>query len=194
MAGAAGIVVGNDLVRLRFELEGFDPVMVGLTGAVTKARDFRPFWRTVVAPWFFGLVQEQFASEGKAVGGWAPLSPRYAAWKATRYPGKTILRRTDRLMRSLTWTGATLATPEGIAVMGPTDATFGTSVPYARFHQRGTRTMRQRRILYLPSTPDPRDTLGRMLERWAREWFGGTVRAVSMPTAVSAGPGGRGTI
>lgn len=194
MAGAAGIVVGDSLVRLRFELEGFEPVMVGLTGAVTKARDFRPFWRTLVAPWFFGLVQEQFASEGAAVGGWAQLSPRYAAWKAKRYPGKTILRRTDRLMTSLTWTGASLATSEGIAIMTPDSATFGTSVFYGRFHQRGTRKMRQRRILYLPTSPDPRVTLGKMLQRWAQDWFGGLVRSTAMPVAVSPGPGGRGTL
>lgn len=192
MAGAAGIVVGSSLVRLTFAIEGYERADVGLTGAATKARDFRPFWRTVVAPWFFGRIQEQFASEGTAVGGWAPLSPRYAAWKAKRYPGKTILRRTDRLMKSLTWTGAALATPEGIAIMTPDSATFGSSVFYGRFHQRGTRTMRQRRILYLP--PDASVTLGKMLHRWAQDWFGGLVRSVAMPTAVSAGPGGRGTI
>lgn len=192
MAGAAGIVVGDGLVRLTFEIEGYERANLDLTGAATKARDFRPFWRTMVAPWFFGLMQEQFATEGAGVGGWVPLSPRYAAWKAKRFPGKTILRRTDRLMKSLTWTGASLATPEGIAVMTPTAAVFGTSVPYGRFHQRGTKKMRQRRILYLPTNAS--DTLGRMLHRWAQDWFGGLVRSVSMPTAVSPGPGGRGTL
>ena len=192
MAGAAGIVVGDSLVRLTFELEGYERADVALTGAATKARDFRPFWRTKVAPWFFGLMQEQFATEGAGVGGWVPLSPRYAAWKAKRYPGKTILRRTDRLMKSLTWTGAQLATPAGIALMTQDGATFGSSVHYGRFHQRGTRTMRQRRILYLP--PNASQTLGKMLHRWAEDWFGGLARSVALPTVVGAGPGGRGTI
>lgn len=39
---------------------------------------------------FRDLMTEQFSSEGKFAGGWASLSPRYAAWKEEHYPGRPI--------------------------------------------------------------------------------------------------------
>jgi len=45
-------------------------------------------------------VDLAFRTEGKIFGGWAPLSPEYAAWKAQRYPGRGILERTGKMRKS----------------------------------------------------------------------------------------------
>jgi phage gpG-like protein len=66
----------------------------------------------------------------------APLSPRYARYKAKRYPNAPILVRTGRLFRSLTTN-----TDDTIADIQPDHLTFGTRVPYALYHQLGTRKM-----------------------------------------------------
>lgn len=65
------------------------------------------------------------ASEMKAnlqAGKFTPLSKVYAARKAKRYPGKTILRATDEMLQSIDWN----AGPD-FAEAGPTDEK-------ARFH------------------------------------------------------------
>lgn len=101
----------------------------------------------VLASRFARLERAQFASEGAhASGGWAPLSPRYAEWKADHYPGQTILRREDDLYRSLT------SRPLGIEILEPTFMVLGSDVDYGLFHQLGTDRMPQRRPVELPES------------------------------------------
>lgn len=185
------------LVRLTFAIEGYERVSVGLSRWARQIRDFRPFWRQYVAPWFFAALVKHFHNQGILVGGWRPLSPRYAAWKARRYPGKTILRRTDRLIRSLTWSGGVVVQgagyggsvgPEGVFLAEETGAAFGTRVPYAHAHHYGAGRLPQRRILHLP--PGASRTLGRMLHRWAHAQATALGVTSSSPTPVSSGPGG----
>lgn len=100
-----------------------------------RTRDLTPAWlkfERVLARANRRRFLAQGASDGAA---WAPLSPRYAAWKANHYPGKTILRRTDELFRSLT------RVPMDVHRVTPSAAEFGTDVPYAIFHQLGTKHM-----------------------------------------------------
>lgn len=101
----------------------------------------RPAWEVLTSR-FAALEARQFASEGRAgsPAGWAPLSPRYAAWKARHYPGKTILRRTDELYNSLT------QRPLDIEVLEPSFMLIGSSVPYGRFHQQGDGLPRRRPV------------------------------------------------
>jgi hypothetical protein len=68
-----------------------------------RAADTAPAWRA----WGDDVehaFREQFDSQGVRLTGevWAPLSPRYAAWKARHFPGMPILRRTDVLFASMT--------------------------------------------------------------------------------------------
>lgn len=74
----------------------------------------------------------------------APLSARYARWKARRYPNTPILTRTGRLRASL----STL-TDDSIAQIAPDRLTYGTKVPYALYHQMGTRKAPKRPPLRL---------------------------------------------
>lgn len=181
--------LGADGLHLRFEIEGHERASVGISRYAKTIQDFRPFWRQQVAPWFFDLVQQGFASQGAPpVGRWEPLSKPYAAWKARRYPGRTILRRSDTLIQSLTWRGAQLQGRGGVATFHARAAELGTAIPYARFHQRGTRRMPARRFLYLP--PDASRVLGRMLARWAHAQATGLGRSGEAPSVVQPGPGG----
>lgn len=87
---------------------------------------------------------ENFALGGLPSGGWAPLSPRYAAWKLTHFPGAPIMIQTGELFRSLT------SLNNAAETITPTSATFGTTVEYAKFHQYGTRKMPARTIVFCP--------------------------------------------
>lgn len=185
------------LVRLTFAIEGYERVSVGLSRWARQIRDFRPFWRQYVAPWFFAALVKSFETQGAPVGGWKALSKPYAAWKARRYPGKTILRRSDRLIRSLTWSGGVVVHgaayggslgPEGVFLAEETGAAFGTRVPYARAHHRGAGRLPQRRILYLP--PGSNRAMGKMLHRWAHAQATALGVTTASPTPINSGPGG----
>lgn len=85
-----------------------------------------------------------FMSNGLRVGGWAPLSPKYAAWKSSRFPGTPTLVRTTKLFRAVkSLDGAN-------TIITPKFARLGVSVDYAKFHQYGTTRMPKRQIIFVP--------------------------------------------
>lgn len=91
------------------------------------------------------IWREHFAGEGVGPAGrWPPLSASYARWKMRHFPGKTILRRTDRMYKSLVQ-----KTSDSIQRISMTELELGTAVPYASFHQRGTTRMPARMIVDL---------------------------------------------
>ena len=96
-----------------------------------------------------GMFAAQFPTEGAhgASGKWAPLTARYAAWKARRYPGRKILELTGLLKGSLTSAGH----PDEVVQESKTSLWVGTAVPYAQYHQFGTPIMRKREIVSLTS-------------------------------------------
>lgn len=87
---------------------------------------------------------DNFTTQGLPVGGWAPLSAEYASWKATRFPGAPPMVQTGRLFRSI----ADLSDPQ-VNEINKLSATFGTGVPYAKFHQYGTEKMPKREIVFI---------------------------------------------
>lgn len=97
------------------------------------------------AQWFRGRMVKQFASEGGAGNRrpWKPLSPPYAAWKSKHYPGRKILARSGRLRESLTRPGA------GLLAASRNEIVIKTDVPYASFHQKGTRTLPKRQLIVM---------------------------------------------
>jgi len=71
--------------------------------------------------------------------GWEKLSPTYAEWKAKHYPTAGILELDGTLKRSLvSGTSDTIIRREQGGVK------IGTAVPYAVFHQEGTKKMPRR--------------------------------------------------
>ena len=108
-----------------------------------RANDMRPvLWRA--KQWLRFANEENFRQAGLPSGGWSPLDPEYSAWKNLREPGAGTMIRTGRLFRSLT---SLDAPPNKIDIM---EATFGTKVEYAKFHQYGTTRMPQRKVVYEP--------------------------------------------
>lgn len=171
---AAGNLNG---MRLQMTAPNAKAINVALSRFGGLISDFEPFFREDLAPAIFDKVASNFKTEGSHSGGgggrdaggrflaagglWKPLSPTYAAWKAKHFPGMPIMRRTDRLFRSLTYDGGRVG-PEGIARFGKRSAEIGTSVPYGILHQRGTRHMPARPVLVLVSS----ETAGRLLHRF----------------------------
>lgn len=74
----------------------------------------------------------QFLTEGLQGGKkWAPLTPKYAAWKLKKVGPQRILRLHGDLEKSFT------NKPMGVEEVGPREARFGSDVRYAVFHQFG---------------------------------------------------------
>jgi phage gpG-like protein len=145
-------------------------------------RDWRPFWRDYAAPKFFADVQRNFETQGAYVGGWQPLSTRYAAWKAKHFPGKPILVRRGALKASLEQGGA-----GNVSRVTEKAAEFGTSIGYAKYHQGetpGKGIIPRRRILFVPTNAS--EGYGRLMQRYIRDQIelgagstGGGARTVS---------------
>lgn len=135
-------------LRFRFEIEPND---VLLSRAISRlgeyATDLRPLWDRIQED-LRDSERKQFDSEGKQSGRpWAPLSPRYAAWKAKHYPGNGILVRTGRLRIAATGTGGELEVRKS-----QREFLWRLLVPYAKYHQGGTSRMPQRRPVDLSDT------------------------------------------
>ena len=124
--------------KLEFKLEppGEQPLRRAFV-LYKRIDDLTPAWQRMI-PALQDYIARRIASGGTLhnLPPFAPLSPRYARYKAKHYPGAPILVRTGRLFRSLTTN-----TDDTIADIQPDHFTFGTRVPYALYHQLGTRKM-----------------------------------------------------
>ena len=98
---------------------------------------------------FLDEVGESFSSRGRSTGTqWAPLSPVYAAWKNSAYPGRPLLVLTGRMRESFDSNSRDLIynrKQKNYKML-----TLGTRVPYAGYHQSGTSKM-PRRPLFVVS-------------------------------------------
>jgi phage gpG-like protein len=119
-----------------------------LAQAVTDWRKY--IWpgvrRDALRPW----LRKQFASQGiqGSHGKWAALSPVYAAWKSKRYPGKPILQASGAMMKDL------------LSEINEGETTarsmlYGTRIPYALYHQTGTKTKTGKRKMPARRIFDP---------------------------------------
>lgn len=128
------------MLTLTVERSGLETLQrVGQGLRAVADMDFVPFFERVVEPDFERIELEQFASQGARGegGGWAPLSPAYAAAKAKRFPGRPILEASGRMKGSLTQRGH----PDGFRRVTRDTYERGTSVPYADAHARGSARM-----------------------------------------------------
>jgi len=130
-------------VKFSFEVDGKVEFKRSFNRFEKQIDDLRFVWDSVYR-WFLERNREQFAKEGSTgeSGAWQPLSRRYAEWKQKHFPFKKILRRTDRLYRSLIAKG-----DENVFNPQPQFVELGTVVPYAVFHQRGTKKMPARPLI-----------------------------------------------
>ena len=115
----------------------------GIEGLEAQIKDFTPVWPKV-AEVVRAALARGFEQEGNVYGKWAPLTRKYGAWKARRFPGRKILHGPDRprhiggqLRDSLTRKGH----PDAVQTETPTGLFISSDVPYATYHQHGTGRM-----------------------------------------------------
>lgn len=135
---------------LRIEGAGFEPLTLALDRFGDNISNPQPLFEAI-ADSFARSQEDNFSSSGAVHGGWAPLSPRYAAWKSARYPGAPILTLTGQLRASMT------SRPFGVEIIDSRRMVVGTAVPYAKYHQQGTSKMPQRKIINPPTSGELRD-------------------------------------
>ena len=97
---------------------------------------------------FLDEVGDSFSSRGRSTGtSWAPLSPAYASWKNSAYPGRPLLVLTGRMRDSFRAGSRDLIynrKQQGQGNFGHKRLPLGTRVPYAGYHQSGTSKMPRR--------------------------------------------------
>ncbi len=130
------------MIDLRLEVNGTQQIERTLHIAANGLSDFSaPL--TDIKNAFVRYQLQEFGSDGSYGGdAWAPLSPKYAAWKAKHYPGTRILERTGDLRKSLT-TGLQSA-------VRPSKLIMWSSVPYGGYHQSGGTHLPARKIIAVP--------------------------------------------
>lgn len=145
-------------LRFTFSVEGETQIDRTLARFADNIDDATEVWENLAGR-FAAMERRQFDSEGAyGSGGWAALSPAYAAWKARAYPGKPILERTGALRESLT------VRPFGVEAIEARAMAVGSGIDYGRFHQAGTGTMPRRRPVEFPESE--RRTWIRLIQRF----------------------------
>ncbi|BCW95085.1 MAG: hypothetical protein KatS3mg018_0567 [Fimbriimonadales bacterium] len=133
-------------VRLDFEITypGERPLRRALV-VYERVQDLSPAFERIL-PLLQDYTERYLAAGGAFEGNpaFAPLSARYARYKARRYPGAPILTRSGRMRASLAG-----LTGDSIADVSPDRLVYGTRAPYALYHQMGTRKMPKRPPLRL---------------------------------------------
>lgn len=144
---------------IRITGAGFEPFQLVLERWENQLDDSEPVFQSL-ARQFAKSQQQQFSKVGGHTGArWAPLSPRYAAWKARHYPGKPILQLSGDLKDSLT------KRPFGVDEVWDKGMVVGTAISYAKYHQNGTATMPARPIIGKPTTAE-RKSFASTLHEW----------------------------
>ena len=106
---------------------GMAEISTMLSTLAAAAENISPAFPEMEAA-FRQMETAAFLSEGASsgAGSWRPLSARYAAWKRSRFPGKTIGRLSEQLFHSLVRRG-----PGSYVETSTRRLVMGTSVPYA---------------------------------------------------------------
>lgn len=122
------------MVVIEINTIGDERFVRGFNRYAEDVQDWRPAFERIYEN-FLDIERRTFRAQGYPAR-WKRLSPAYAAWKAKHYPGKPILQKTGRLMRSLTAKHQAEA-QDTVKDIKKLRAEFGTRVPYAEAHQRG---------------------------------------------------------
>ena len=90
-------------VTLRLSVLGTVQLGRAVAGRIRLVSDFTPVFHQIRDD-YHDMEEAAFAQEGSYEGNpaWAPLSAKYAAWKAKRFPGARILYRTGALYKAVT--------------------------------------------------------------------------------------------
>jgi hypothetical protein len=114
------------MFELSLNLQGAKELLLAFQLAELEFRDWRDEFRKL-EPAFTIVIQRRFEQEGP---GWLELTRVYAAQKSRKYPGKTILRRTDTGYLSFA-----KGNEGNVSRIEPLRAEFGTAIGYMIYHQ-----------------------------------------------------------
>lgn len=131
--------------RISIKIKGIEEVEAKLIAMQLRSTNFSPVFAKAKLE-LSAASASNFSLGGLPSGGWSPLSPQYAAWKLTRFPGAPPLVRSGRLAASLSG-----GTADSIFSVTPTKMQIGTRLEYAKFHQYGTTKMPKRKIVFEPA-------------------------------------------
>lgn len=109
---------------LQIQERGYAELQLGFEKLAAEFRDWRHQFE-LLEPESTFVIQRRFEEEGP---GWLELTPVYAKAKERKYPGKTILRRTDALYLSFQSGNA-----DNVVKITETNAEFGSLNAYGRF-------------------------------------------------------------
>lgn len=147
-------------VFLRINVSGMDKIGANLKARASKAIDLRPAFDAIADD--FAQREKVLFNRGGSVSGfrkWAPLSKAYRERKvAAGYPADTLVR-TGALRASL----SVRSHPYFVYRATRSWMKIGTSVPYASYHQTGTRRMPAREPIRITDTQ--RKTWAKIIER-----------------------------
>ena len=88
-------------VYIDIKVKGTEKVQAKMDLMFVRSKSFEPIF--IKAKKQLELSNAaNFSAQGLPAGGWAPLDPQYAAWKAVRFPGKPIMVANGKLFRSVT--------------------------------------------------------------------------------------------
>jgi phage gpG-like protein len=123
------------MIHLEIHAEGLAEALEDIQGLNGRLRDLRPAWEAL-HPIFLQHRAAAFQTQGGSQGAaWPGLKPSTIR---RRKGGRGVLQVSERLKQSLT-----VAThPEHVWMVGQEGIlAAGTRVPYARFHQAGSKRM-----------------------------------------------------
>jgi hypothetical protein len=140
--------------------------------------DLRPFWPIVkrLVSGRGGWWSRQFETEGAFAGApWAALNPRYAAIKATMFPGKPILQAAGGIRRaasnpkvSMTPRSLSLTIDDSAEKHGPR----GRTGPVLQYHQDGDGVPRRPLVFGDPLPPVAAFELEQAADGFVRDLLG----------------------
>lgn len=131
MATQVKIVDGRSLTQVRKKIRAMKE----------RSQTAMPAWNAVLDWWTRGNMQHFGTQGARWRTPWRELSPTYLAAKRNEGWMGDILVRTSDLRRSLT------DRPLPIEHMTATAFRAGTNIPYARYHQDGTKKMGPRKLI-----------------------------------------------
>jgi hypothetical protein len=121
--------------------EGLAAVRQHFFDMALRSRDLSPAWEEFLT-WWAEMNKEQFSSRGaRWRTPWKPLAPSTVRQKRNQGFLSESLVRTTSLRGELT------RRPLGVEHIRAQEVTGGTSLSYAKFHQRGTKKMPARRLV-----------------------------------------------
>ena len=129
----------NDII---LTVQGTERVSMMFKRKYKRAENLAPIFQILVRD-FRSIMTRQFDSAGRELGTpWPALSRRTIEDKQRDHRDPRILHRTRRLRKSFSQGSK----GDSYRVITPTTFAIGSSVPYADFHQHGTRRMPQRKL------------------------------------------------